>query len=415
MEKTLAIIGGGASGLMCAVTAARRAAHEGKNIHITVYERNPRVGKKLLATGNGKCNLTNTDENINAYHSNDMQTLKSILDKFGAQQIISFFEELGVVCVSASKTGIYPRSMQAASVLDALRFEAQKLGVEFICGANVGRIEQKNGKYVLFYGKSSFCADMAVIASGSEASGGSGSGLTLLKNLGHKIYAPYPALTAIKCDSSIIKTAKGMRANAHISLTADGKNIASEFGEVLFCDYGISGIAAMQLSGAVSKLFSDGRKHSITLSLDLAHEYSENELYAYLTERRNRLAHLELENFLVGFINKRVAMAAVKSAGIGGFNTPSGELSNNSIMRLTQTLKSFKLTVTGTKGAPDAQVMGGGASLAEFDDKTLESKKHSGLYACGEALDCYGDCGGYNLTWAWASGFVCGNDAAKKI
>lgn len=415
MIKTIAIIGGGASGLMCAVTAARSAASQGKSARIVIIEKNPRVGKKLLVTGNGKCNLANTDERISAYHSNDISCVEGILRKFDAAKIMDFFGGLGVVCVRANGTCVYPRSMQASSVLDALRFEAERLGAEMLCGFDVKKIKCTDNAYIISSDNNSINADMVVIASGSEAGGGCGSGLTLLKNLGHKLYPTYPALTAIKCDNRFLKTAQGMRSNANISLIVDRKIAGSEFGEVLFCDYGISGIAAMQLSGTISKLLCVGKKHDIRLSLDLVYEYSYDELYSYLQRRRAMFPHLELEHFLNGFINKRVAMTALKAADIGALNTSAALLSNADLKTLAHTLKAFELSVTGVKGAPSAQVMGGGAALSDFDDATLESKKIRGLYACGEVLDCCGDCGGYNLTWAWASGFVCGRSAAENL
>ncbi|MBE7026147.1 MAG: aminoacetone oxidase family FAD-binding enzyme [Ruminococcaceae bacterium] len=414
MSKTMAIIGGGASGLMCAITAKRRANQLKKDISVIILEKNSRVGKKLLSTGNGKCNLTNTNICRNAYHSNDIAFVQSVLDSFSSDKIIDFFEQIGITCISNNNL-IYPRSMQASSVLDALRFEAQKLGVEFICDFDAEKIQKSNSSYIISGKTQNICADVVVIASGSSATTGSDTGLDILKSFGHKIYTPYPALTTLKSAEECIKTAKGMRADASITLVCDKKNIRTENGELLFCDYGFSGIAIMQLSGYVSKLFTDGKKHDVKLKIDFAPEYSFDELYSVLIKKRNSLSHLDTENLLCGFLNKRIGMTIIKHSNIVALSEPISSLDDKKIKKLAQTVKSFEMAITGTKGAPQAQVMGGGAALSDFYKDTLESKKSPKLFACGEVLDVYGDCGGYNLTWAWASGYICANSAAEII
>ena len=415
MSKTIAIIGGGASGLMCAISTKRHLEKINKSARVLVLEKNARVGKKLLATGNGKCNLANTNENTDAYHSNDTSAVASVLKAFDVRAISDFFSELGLCLVTANGTCVYPRSMQAASVLDVLRFEAQRLGVEFLCDFDVSSIKKSYKFYNIISKEKTISADSIVIASGSLASGGSDSGLALLKAFGHKIHQTFPALCALKCDSEYIKIAKGMRSDAAMSLVVDDMLIRKEKGEVLFCDYGLSGIAIMQLSGYVSRLCCDGKRHNMYITLDLADEYDADELYAMLKKRKEKLLHIELENFLCGFLNKRIAMAVIKYANIGAFSDTALSLTDEKLKKLCNALKNFKLDVTGTKGTQNAQVMGGGASLSDFYTDTLESKKSGGLFACGEVLDVYGDCGGYNLTWAWASGFVCGCGVAESI
>ncbi len=414
MSKTIAVIGGGASGLMCAISAKRRANQIKKDISVIILEKNLRVGKKLLSTGNGKCNLTNTDTSTKAYHSNDIQLVESVLDSFSPDKIINFFEQIGITCVSNNNL-VYPRSMQASSVLDALRFEAQKLGIEFICDFDVQKIKKSDLVYHISGKTQNIRADAVIIASGSSATFGSDIGLDILKSFAHKIYAPYPALTTLRCSDPCIKTAKGMRANASITLVCDGKNIRTEKGELLFCDYGFSGIAIMQLSGYVSELFNDGKKHDVKLKIDFAHEYTEDELYSILIKKRDALSHLEAENLLSGFLNKRIGMSVIKHANIASLSDSISTLDNKKIKKLASAIKSFEMAITGTKGAPQAQVMGGGALLSDFNINTLESKKSPKLFACGEVLDVYGDCGGYNLTWAWTSGYLCGVSVADII
>ena len=414
-NKTIAIVGAGASGLLCAITAKRRLHEAGKNAQVIVYERNPRAGKKLLATGNGRCNLTNMEQPLSAYHTDDIGTAAAVLGAFPVEDILQFFEDIGLTCVQNGSL-VYPRSMQAASVLDVLRFEAERLGVLFACGQEISAIRPESGVFRLSASSGEVCrANAVIIASGSEASGGSAGGLSLLKSLGHKITPSYPALTPLRCDTTHIKTAAGMRANALLRLEIDGKAVHSEEGEGLFTDYGLSGIAVMQLSGAVSRLYASGKKHDVQIVLDLAPEYDFSQVYALLLRRRDILRGQPLEQLLCGFLNKRVAMAACKAADIGALSIPIETCTDRQLKTLAALLKAWRIPVIGVKGAPSAQVMGGGAALNEFDAHTLASKKTKGVFACGEVLDIYGDCGGYNLTWAWASGFVAGRGAADSV
>ena len=415
-HKTIAIIGAGASGLMCAITAKRRCMELGKDASVLLLEQNPRVGKKLLATGNGRCNLTNLEEVEGAYHTTEKpDVVSSVLQAFPVRSILQFFADIGLPTVNQGFL-VYPRSMQAASVLDILRFEAQRLGVKTQCSSNVKTVRKTGGMFdLLLENHEMVKASAVIVATGSAASGGSASGLTLLKSLGHRIVPAYPALTPLKCDGTYIKTAAGMRAQAKASLIVDSAVRRTETGEVLFTDYGLSGIVIMQLSGEASRCFVTGKQHELYVSLDLVPEYAFPELFAQLQNRRSILADLPLEQLLCGFLNKRVALAVLKAAEIGSLSTILATVSDKQLKTLASVLKNWKIPVLGVKGAPSAQVMGGGASLDEFDAVTLQSNKTKGIFACGEVLDVYGDCGGYNLTWAWASGYVSGRGAAELI
>lgn len=415
-KHTLAVIGAGASGLMSAIAAKRRCQELGKDVTVLLLEKNPRAGKKLLATGNGRCNLANTEELACAYHTTEqMDTVSVVLGAFPVHAILQFFAGIGLETVTHGSL-VYPRSMQAASVLDVLRFEAQRLGVVTQCGSGVKAVRKTGGTFLLqLEDGGAVKASAVIVATGSAAGGGSDAGLALLKRLGHRIVPAFPALTPLKCDGTYIKTAAGMRAQARASLVVDGAVRRTETGEVLFTDYGLSGIAVMQLSGEASRLFALGKKQEILIALDLAPEYTFSDLYALLQQRREILADLPLEQLLCGFLNKRVALAVLKAAEIGGLSTALSAVPDKNLKTLASVLKNWRIPVLGVKGASSAQVMGGGAALREFAPKTLMSTKANGLFACGEALDVYGDCGGYNLTWAWASGFVSGRAAAEFI
>lgn len=415
MDKSIAIIGGGGGGLMCAIACLRRLKERGKHAEVIIFEKNARVGKKLLMTGNGKCNFTNTNQHIGAYHSNDISSVGEILSQMSAEQIIDFFDGIGITAETANGTCVYPRGMQASGVLDALRLEAERLGAEFVCDFEVKAIKKCANGYEISNGTDKYTATAVVVASGSGATCGTNDGCVLLKSFGHKIYPLYPVLTSLKCDSPYIKTAKGMRTRAAVSLYCDGKMCREEKGEVLFCDYGVSGIAVMQLSGIASQLFGGGKRHDVYLTLDMAEEYSVESLEALLRRRAKQLSHYTLEGFLGGFMNKRVAMMVIKSAQIASLADKAEVLDESAVKRLAHEIKRFKLPVIGVKGSANAQAMGGGASVADFYEKNLMSKRAYGLFACGEVLDVYGDCGGYNLTWAWVSGAVSGRGVADII
>lgn len=409
--KTIAIVGAGASGLMCAITILQNLKYAGARV--VLLEKNERAGKKLLATGNGKCNLTNTYLMPDMYHSHSREKAFDIIKNFNDQNIIEFFSSIGVVCKTANGTCVYPRSMQASSVLDAMRFELERLGGQILGDFEVCDIKAYKTYELISTNQSVFKADIVVVASGTNATFGTNIGINLLKKTGHRIFPLYPALTQLKCDNTHIKTAKGMRTDANVSLLCDKKIVHSECGEVLFTDYGLSGIAVMQLSGIAAKLLSDNKNHNISVCVDMAQEYGEDELFLFLKDRAKKLSHLNAENFLTGFINKRIGVMVIKKA-IGSLSVNVSELSDADIKNIVKTLKCFESAVTGTNGFKNAQVCGGGASIDDFDD-SLCSKIVPNLYACGEVLDVYGECGGYNLTWAWASGYACAMAIANTI
>ena len=415
---TLAIIGGGAAGLCAAIFAARNIralAGEGAPVRVILFEKNPRVGKKLLTTGNGRCNLTNTDLSLRHFHGAQPKLAADILSRFGTQQILDFFGGLGLLFTTTPEGLVYPRSLQAGSVLDALRAEAARLGVETLCGLEIKNAAKEARRFVISAPSRQIRADALIIATGSAASGGSAGGLSLLKAFGHKIVPFYPALCALRCKSPELKTAAGMRARAGVALRIGGQTVRTESGEVQFADGALSGIVVMQLSGAVSRHFCSGGKEPVELVLDLMEEFSAQEVREMLFERRSTLAHLPLEDFLGGMLNKRVALAALKAAGTERLSRPVAELTSAELDTLCATLKGWRFAVTGTASPAQAQVCGGGAALSGFDSHTLASRHIRGLYAAGEALDLYGDCGGYNLSWAWASGAAAGIAAARQL
>lgn len=390
------IIGGGASGLAAAIAAKRTD----KAKSVTVLEHLPKVGKKILATGNGRCNLGNLNAAEHAY--TNMRFASYAIEKYGTASLVEFFESTGLYTRADSEGRLYPLSNSAASVLDALRFECENLGVIFCCEEKASEIKKCTDGFTV---NGAYKAKNVIVATGGKAApsqGSDGSGYPLLKSLGHKITALSPSLVQIKTDTAKIKSLKGVRAKASLTLSTGGK---SE-GEILFTDYGVSGIAAMDLSRFVKP---DAKAE---ISIDLLPEFSRDKAKEIIIQIANHNPNVSAEQMLGGIVHKAIGTAAIKSS-LGFTPQTAGEIKPKQAAIIAAELKDFRLRVTGTKSFNDAQVTKGGADVSEFDGRTMMSKKHSGLFACGEVLDVDGACGGFNLAWAFASGRLAGENAAK--
>ncbi len=390
----IAVIGGGASGTVCAIYAKRI----NENNSVTVFERSDRILKKLLATGNGRCNLSNANISEENYFSSTSGIVGKILSRFSPEEEKSFFESIGIIL--AEEDGrIYPYSRRATSVLDALRFECEHLGVCIRTNAFINKIEKKADSFII--NGESF--DRVILSVGSNAApsfGTDGNGINLLNSLGHKTEKFRYALSPVKTKENT-KALKGIRAKGNVSLFDKGKPVRTEKGEIQFTDYGLSGIAVMQLS----RLCREGS----ILSLDLFPEKTKDELLDMLTKRKSRLSHLKAEDFLTGFLHKALSQYILATAGIKVI-TPVSTLSKKELSILASFIKALSFTVTTVIGKEQSQASSGGAYLSDFNPETLESLKCPGLYCTGELLDVVGDCGGYNLHWAWTTGFIAGTN-----
>ncbi|HZK39644.1 MAG TPA: NAD(P)/FAD-dependent oxidoreductase [Clostridia bacterium] len=415
------VIGGCASGLCAAIQAARTNT----DYAIAVLERMPRVGKKILATGNGRCNLSNAHTSAHPYHNADFA--KHALEKYSLEKTLSFFKSLGLLTVQDSEGRLYPMSNTATSVLDVLRFETEKLGIDLLCSTTVKDIKVlEDGRFVVDCTQTSgtagktdaekpvnvqYLADKVIFATGGKASpaqGSDGSGYPLLKRLGHSITPLFPALVQLNTANTYTKQLKGIRVNANISVEVNGKNKASAKGEILFTEYGLSGIATMEVSRAASEYFSGDKKGACSAVLDLAPHLSKEELTVFLTEFISINSELEADKLLIGILPSRVGQIVFKSSQLYDFTMPVGSLKKEQLDKLIQTIKAFRLDITGTRGFNQAQVTAGGIDVHEFNSSNLMSAKTDNLYACGELLDVDGGCGGFNLQWAWSSGLLAG-------
>ncbi len=397
----IAIIGGGASGLMAACTAAQSGTR------VTLFERQARVGRKLLATGNGRCNLTNQNAGPSHYHGADPDFVRPALAALRVAETLALFRSLGLLTAPADESGrVYPLSDSANSVLDVLRFELDRRSVTLHAPAPVTAIKRRGASFVVETETDSVPADKVIIACGGCAGGklgGVSDGYALLQSLGHSRTALHPALTQLNCDSPYPRALKGVRATARIRLSRNGRTIGENRGEVQFTEKGISGIAVFELS----RLVSTGGK--CRAELDFLPDVSAPELTQLLTEQAPRRGSLPGEELLTGVLHNKLGRTLCRAADVAG--KPCGELSAEELSRCAALCKGFPLDVTGTGGFDSAQVTAGGVSTSEFYPETLESRIVPGLYACGEVLDIDGDCGGYNLQWAWSSGYLAGRCA----
>lgn len=389
------IIGGGASGLICACSLAKN-----KNIKITVFEKNERVGKKLLSTGNGRCNLTNLTVEANDYYGS-AEFVTPALKKYPPKSNIAFFESIGLFARADVEGRVYPMSNQASGVLDALRFECERLGVNFVCSYEVKSIDVKNKKYIL---NGEYAFEKIVFACGGQAGVKDYSSFSLLSLLGHSVTKTAPSLVRLITDDKTTKQLKGIRAIVSMALFADGKKAVTERGELLFSDFSLSGIVSMQLSSYLSHLKLEG-KNNFYVEVDFVPDFSEEKLKTliFLVSKREKI---KSENLLSGFMPKKIGVCLLKKAGISP-ELPMCKISEKQLLTLAKTCKECIFKVTGVGPFSQAQVTVGGAKKSEFDPKTLESKKKNGVYCCGEMLDIDGKCGGYNLQWAFSSGRLC--------
>lgn len=420
MAKKVIVAGGGASGLVAAVTAAENGAR------VTVLEHKDRVGKKILMTGNGKCNLTNMSDVHGKYYSSDTASLEQIYDtlvRFDARETRKFFQRLGLYTKEKRDGGVYPVSEQASIVLDVLRSACSRLGVTIRTDcALTAVLPKKNGGIarVMQEGRNAqeIAYDRLILATGGKAapvSGSDGSGYALAKSLGHRIIEPLPALVQLRCEGGFFKALSGVRAQGTVRLLIDGTEIAAETGELQLTDYGISGIPVFQLSRLASRALYDGKRCEASLDF-ISYIFGLNTLDSRkidskIEENMNFFPDKTVEEYLSGLVHKKIAAVVCKQNGIAAGVTirQAGE---KKVRRCIKLLSDFRVRVAAPKSFDSAQVCCGGVALQEVDEHFMSRRCH-GLYLAGELLDCDGICGGFNLQWAWATGHIAGEAAAR--
>ncbi|MCX6554423.1 MAG: NAD(P)/FAD-dependent oxidoreductase [Candidatus Aminicenantes bacterium] len=409
-NQRLFVIGGGSSGMMAALSAARRGPA------VILLERKDRVGRKLLATGNGRCNLTNIDSSLSRFHGGDSAFIAAVLSRLPAASVIDFFEELGISCQAEGEGRIYPRSDQASAVLDVLRWELERLQVEVRTGHEVRAIVRKGRGFALqLAAGGELRAERVVLACGGMAGpqfGSDGSGLRLAAALGHRLVDPVAALVPLRLRTDFLRKLKGVSFAAYGEVRCGNEVLRGEQGEFLFTDSGISGPPVLQLSGTAARALKANKEPCIVL--DLFPAMSLEELAFALEVRFRCQGHKSIADGLVGLLHKRLIPVILSAAGIDDHSLPGAAITAAARLGLARILKGWSLPVSGTMPWPEAQVTAGGIALDEVNPETLESRIVPGLFFCGEILDVDGDCGGFNLQWAWSSGWLAGLSAAGR-
>ncbi|OPX86308.1 MAG: tricarballylate dehydrogenase [Pelotomaculum sp. PtaB.Bin104] len=405
------IVGGGAAGIVAALAARYQGAA------VTILEKNQRIGKKLLATGNGRCNLTNVNLDIDNYHGRSPGLARGALSRFDVQKTIEFFEHLGVAHKVEDGGKVFPCSNQASSVLDVLRYELEEAGVNVVCEAEVKGIKKKGRTFTIHLADGrEYQADRVIIATGGKAApqlGSNGSGLLLAKSFGHRIIEPFPALVQLKLGAKFLKQVKGIKFDGRVEIVAGGSSVTRAQGEILFTEYGISGPPVLSLSRTAGEFLQ--KKDRVWLKVVVIEHPAGAELDRYLDWRFAENPEKTLVFSFVGFINKKLVPVLLREAGIEDLNKPAGQVTAAERRRIAKILQDWRFEITGTTSWPNAQVTAGGVDVKDINGRTLESKLVPGLYFAGEVLDIDGDCGGFNLQWAWSSGYVAGESAAAGI
>lgn len=408
MDREGIIIGGGAAGLTAAIAAAENGAR------VTILEHMPRVGKKLLSTGNGKCNLTNLKLDSSCYRCSEADFPMKVIDRFPVEDTLKFFRRLGVVTVSRNGY-VYPSSGQAQTVLDALREKADSLGVKIVCDCHIKTLTKEKDCFFAQTDQGKYRAGFLILAAGSmaaKATGSDGSGFSLAKGFGHKVVKPLPALVQLRCKGDFFKSVAGVRADAGVTLVSEGRGLASDRGELQLTDYGISGIPVFQVSRYASQALD--QKKAVTAVLDFYPSTDADGVFELLKEQKRWLLDRTADSFLNGIFNKKLAALFLKEAGIRNA-FPVRELTGKNLSDLCRSIKEFAVLVTSVNPYEQAQVCMGGVKTSQINPKTMESSLTEGLYLAGEILDVDGICGGYNLQWAWSSGYLAGKSAAEKF
>lgn len=406
--KKIAIIGGGASGMLAAIAAARKGAY------VTIYEHKDRIGKKLLTTGNGKCNFTNLSLSKDDYRGNHPSFVLPVLESFTVEETLRFFEEIGLYYKDRNGY-VYPVSNQASTILDLLRTELERLKVRIICDCGkIQVLKKEKGHKEGFLvkdkdGQQGY--DSVIVAAGSKAApvtGSDGSGYQIARSFGHKIIKVLPTLVQLKGDERFFKPIAGVRMDVSLSLYIEETLCMKESGELQLTAYGVSGIPIFQLSRyAVSAL---EQKKKVHIVCDFLPQVSKEDLYQNLIKRKERLGNTNIEQALIGILNKKLHIPAMKQTGIKA-TEPIGTLSKKQLLSLCEFIKECYMPIYDYCGFENAQVCQGGVATEELTSQ-MESKLHKGLYFTGEIVDIDGICGGYNLQWAWSSGWVAGTAAA---
>ena len=401
--RDIIIVGGGASGMMCAIKAKENNPQKS----VAILEKQGRIGRKLLSTGNGRCNLCNEQCSKSDFHGSFAEYFDKFAENVPPQKIIDKFFSLGLLTKTEAEGRIYPISNHASSVLDVLRYRLEFLGVEIICETTVKNIKKIKGNFEIITDGKKFYCEKLVIATGSPASpklGGTENGLNFLKTLGHNICKFYPALSPIKVKSDILTSLKGLRVQGKVSLFDAKKLVREEKGEIQFTEKALSGICVFNLSTYLNKV------ENPYLKVNLMPDFSENLLKEILNKNKKIFSDRTLEDYFTGIFQKKLGIALFKTAEIYPLSRKVSSLEENEINKLTSIIRNWEFQAYKDNDFSKSQACAGGVIGKEINPLTMESKIVKNLYILGECVDIVGDCGGYNLYFAFASGIIAGEN-----
>lgn len=408
MKHEVIIIGGGAAGMMAAILL------KDKGIDVAIVEGNDRVGKKLLTTGNGRCNITNKYIEESRYHSENLGFFNSALNSFSVNDTVNFFTSIGLPLVTLEDGKMFPMSLQASSVLDILRLALEDRNIPVYLNKKVCFIKnyKTNFKIEAINGEIYESKKLILCNGGKTApiTGSDGSGHNLAKALGHGIITPVPALVQLKLSYKNLKSLAGIKFNGIAEIYIDGELKRRELGEILFTDYGISGPPILQLSRTAS--YSLSRGNSVDIQVDIMYTMNKETLENFFEAHFAIFNHRSVHDSFIGIINKKLIPIILKEAGISNIHKPCSDIEYKEKQSLYSILKTWKFKVIDTNTFSNAQVTAGGVNTKEVNPKTMESLIVPNLYFAGEILDVDGDCGGFNLQWAWSSAYASANGIA---
>ncbi len=409
MKGRIGIVGAGASGLAAAIAAARAGAQ------VTVIEHMDKAGKKILSTGNGRCNLTNRRMEAECFRCGQKDFPMKVIERFGLEETLGFFEGLGIL-IKDRNGYLYPYSDQASSVRDVLLQEAERRRVQIHLSCHIERIEERPcGGFVLHTDQGRLSEDALILAAGSKAApstGSDGSGYELARQLGHSIIKPLPALVQLRCQGNMYRQMAGVRTEAGVRLLVDGELAAEDRGELQLVDYGLSGIPIFQVSRFAARALDQRRR--VTVRVDFMPAWEEREAFGLLKKRASLLGYKPVSDFFTGMLNPKLAQVLIKCSGVNP-SLKAGELTGKQLGRILGQLKSYEAIVMSVNPFANAQVCCGGVDTRQVDPRTMQSRIKRGLYFAGEILDVDGICGGYNLQFAWSSGVTAGRSAARAL
>lgn len=406
MKKTVVIIGGGASGIIASIYAAKRG------YNVIILERNSTCCKKILITGNGKCNYFNDDWNLKHYQTNSVEKIATVINDENKKEILLFFNKIGIV--PKIKNGYYyPYSNQAVSIKTNLLREATLNGVVIKNDCFVEKVEKKDNHFLINVNEEIIVADAVIMATGSKAcpkTGSDGNGYTLAESFGHTVVPVLPSLVSLKTKGKFLKEWSGIRTDVNISLYVDGVKLKEEYGEIQLTDYGISGICVFNLSSLANINLAKERKVLVKINF-IPWVVSINTFINFIDNQYNKNKK-DIMSLLEGILNYKLVSVLLKEIGVN-LDTTFNDLTSNDLEKIYKQLSQFELEIIGSQDYDKAQVCSGGVSLLEVDMNTMQSKLVDDLYFTGEILDVDGDCGGYNLAFAWVSGMIAGKEVLK--